>query len=263
MLRTKRAKEIEKIGHEPGQEQAKKDDLISNVTTSNDSNSLYFTDATAIIAETGPTGAGLQRVAINTRIRNMVYFGGIRWRQYWRNTTENPMIVRWAVVSPKSNSSSTIPSGFFKAYDNSRDQDFSSSMSSLEKTTFPISRDKLVVHYEGKEYLGGGNGTITTFFERDGKNICTLDKYFPIKRQVRFNDDADQACEDKVFVLWWATPHEQSTTTVGTDLLRSQTSIVSYFREPGEYVLSKLGVTALGQPGGIYKEQTFKSFNNY
>lgn len=255
----RRAVPFSKLGYPAGTQQSKKDDLVTNVTSAVNYNNLYATDVTALVTDVGPAGAGDPRANINKRLRNNIYLGGVQWKQTWSNSIEFPMVIRWAIVSPTTNQVTNIPTGMFKAFNASRDQDFANTMSSLEKQTFPLSTDRLTVYYEGKLYLGGKSGGAPAITDRDGQNHVSIDKYFPLKRQVRYNDDSTQDCESKVFCIWWATPYMQSTTS-STAGLNTQTSLVTYFREPGEYVMSKLGVLPVGQPRPIYVQQNFKTF---
>lgn len=253
-LAKKRGMEIQKLGQNVGLESAKKDEQVSNLTILSDINTLYTVDVTAIETDIGSVTAGEQRIGINKRIRNMVYLSGFRWRQQWRSEWTSPALIRWAIVSSNINTAPGIGNGMFKSYNDSRDQDFSDSMSTLEKQSFPLSRDKLRVYYEGKLFLPQeGNSTVYT--EREGHNWVGIDKYFPIKRMVRFNDDSTQDCEDKVFAIWWATPYFGDTTVSVSSLITTQTSCIAYFREPGEVLLARAGIKRVGRTRPMYARQ--------
>lgn len=237
-LAIKRGMAIDSIGQPPGTATSKKDGMVTFTPTLLERNTLYTVDATALVTDVGATGAGQQRLDINKRQRNIAFVSGIRYRQYWRNTAGSPRLIRWALVAPKNGS--VTPAGFFRSYETSRDQDFDSTLSSIEKQTNPISRDKYTVFYEGKLFLAP-NQDDTSYADRQNSNLNYVDKWLPIGRQLQFNDDSDQDCEDKIFVVWWATNYMAGTTTSSPNDIETQTSIITHFRDPLEMMMSKGG----------------------
>jgi len=147
-----------------------------------DLNTLYSIDATALETDIGSVTAGQPRNNINKRMRAVAYVSGFRYRQYWLNKTTDPMLIRWFVISAKNQSLTTA--GFFRNYETSRDTDFTSAMSSLQKQTYPVSTDKYTVFYEGKEYLAGVNDASASYRDRNASNMCFVDRWLPINRQL-------------------------------------------------------------------------------
>lgn len=245
----KRTREINKIGDPGGSSTSKKDAMISNALVSADLNEIYNLEVTALERDIGSVPAGQFRLNINARDRGAAFISGIRIKQCWLNKAPNSIMVRWALISPKNNTVSSLTAGFFRAYESSRDADFSSVRSTIEKQTFPINRDKYRVFYEGKMYLGSSTVTAQTrVIDRDRSNMGCMDRWFPINRQVRYNDDSNQDCEDKIFFVWWTTPYMESSTVVQPSLIETQSSVVTHFRDPLEVLLRKAGVKSINKP---------------
>lgn len=248
-MAVKRTREINKIGDPAGQSTSKKDGMISTSLLSADLNEIYNVEVTALERDIGATPAGQFRLNINSRDRGAAFISGIRIKQSWLNKAPNSIMVRWALISPKNNTVTSLTAGFFRAYQDSRDVDFSSVRTTLEKQTYPINRDKYRVFYEGKMYLGSSTVTgQTRVIDRERSNMGCMDRWFPINRQVRFNDDSDQACEDKIFFVWWTTPYMESSTVVVPALIETQSAVITHFRDPLEVLLNKAGMKAINKP---------------
>lgn len=243
----KRTKEINKIGDPAGTATSKKDSMITTAPVTADVNQIYNLDLTALERDIGSTPAGQFRLNINSRDRGMAFISGIRYKQVWVNKRTEPSLVRWAIISPKNNTVTSLTSGFFRAYEDSRDSDFSSVRTTLEKQTLPINRDKYRVFYEGKLYLGAGPGA-GTIVDRERSNMNGIDRWFPINRQVRFNDDSNQDCEDKIFIVWWVTNYIGSSTVALTNTLDTQSSVVTHFRDPLEMLMTGSKYKSINKP---------------
>lgn len=220
--------------------------MTATTTVSADANTLYVVDATALETDVGSVTAGQPRLEINKRQRACAFISGFRFSQYWLNRTARPMVIRWACLSSKNNSSASMTAGFFRSYGNSRDRDFNSANSTLVQSNYPISRDKYTVFYEGKVFLAS-NGTAE--FKTSVENTYGyVDRWLPINRQLQFNDDTTQDCEDKIFFVWWATPIMQDTTSPTLSTIITQTHLITHFRDPLEMVLYKQGISKRKAP---------------
>lgn len=230
---------IDKLGQSPGHATSKKNGVLNTTVLTEDVNELYSIDVTAILRDKGSTLAGNFRTDINTRDRGIAYISGFKVRMHWMTqgnfgaSPQGPCVVRWALVSPKNNTNSTIQSGFFRQFEESRDVDFSSSLSSMQKMNYPISTDKYRVLYQGKVYVGASSTTSLTK-DPTHQNFNGIDRWFPIQRQFVYNDDSDQDCEDKIYMVWWCTPYMETTTAPIANGLSTQGMIVTHFRDPLE-----------------------------
>lgn len=241
-----RAKDLQKIGEDPGHSTSKKDGMVTPGILDSDSNTLYTVDATSLETDVGSVTAGQPRMNINKRQRACAFISGFRYRQYWRNNTDAPMLIRWFCIAPKA---SISVAGFFRSYETSRDVDFDTTLSTLQKQNYPVSSDKYTVLYEGKQYLAAKNDTSAAYRDRSASNLCFVNRWLPINRQFQFNDDSDQDCEDKVFMVWFATPFMQTTTTTVASAVTTQTEITCHFRDPLEMLMSASGKKSMSNSG--------------
>lgn len=255
---------FDSVGHEPGTGNAKRDTQITTTPFAATGNSLYAIEVTALIKDTGSPVAGENRENINTRQRGVAYISGVIVNQVWRNNTNEPYLVRWALVHPHDNTESGLLTDFFRGYNNERSLDFSNARSSIQKQTHPINVDENTVLYSGSMYLGP-NAAAGAYTERSSVNMCSLNTYLPIKRQVRYDTDTVQNCNDKIFLVWWATQY----LTAGTDdvptAITTQSDIITVFRDPVEMLLSRGGIKGgVRAPNRSYKVRTFTpSATNY
>jgi len=240
-----RATQLATIGNDPGHSTSKKDGMVVPSVQTVDSNSLYTIDATALETDVGSVTAGQPRLDINKRQRATAFISGFRYRQYWQNRTNDPLLIRWFLIASKNQVLSTA--GFFRNYETSRDVDFTSTLSTLEKQTYPVSTDKYTIFYEGKEYLAGKDDTSTTFRDRNASNMAFVDRWLPIGRQLQFNDDTNQDCEDKIYICWFATNYLASVTNDVVDAVNTQTQLVAHFRDPLEMLMSAAGTKSLNR----------------
>ena len=235
-----RANQLSTIGQDPGHSTSKKDGMTNTDPIGLDLNTLYTVDAVALETDVGSVTAGQPRLDINKRQRAIAYVSGFRFRQYWVNGDTEPCLIRWACIVPKNQLMTTA--GFFRSYETSRDVDFTTNLTTLQKQNYPISTDKYTVLYEGKEYLPGKNDTSTAYRDRNAPNMAFVDRWLKVGRQLQFNDDTNQDCEDKIFFVWYATNYLNAQTLQNKPgVITTQTEIIAHFRDPMEMLMSQAG----------------------
>ena len=162
------------------------------------------------------------------RFFQKVNFRGVAVHMVLRNTHTLPVVFNYAVVSSKNQkysisagttAPSTVPgmanSGFFRFYGNSRDTNFSNSLSSIEFNYSPIDTDKFNVHMHRRTLLNATtNDGSTGYRNESGSNFKQIRTYVPIKRQLRYNDDSDDLCETPIFLVYWCDIYQANTNNI-------------------------------------------------
>lgn len=227
------------VGLPPGSGDAKKDQISTSLNESWSSRFILYYDLTNVL-KTGVNIADnlaatdLPINRINRRQRQLINIRGFSVNQTFTNNTNAPMIVNVAMIAPKNtNSSEVAVDGFFRDYNESRDVNFSTTLSSLQISTLPISTDKFTVLWRKRMTLGAKQtDAVGNFNTRLPMNFCSIKKYLPFKRQIRYNDDAGSTAEQKVFLVWWA---DQFQAAPGAEPIgfayNTQTLAVTYFDE--------------------------------
>lgn len=220
-------------GVPPGQSDSKKVEIAAGAPQLHNNWQQYQITLNAIARNEGPVSAGQARIDIDTRLRGIAFISGFKIRVHFRNElTDQDLTINWAVIKPKS-PSVAITDGFFRAFGTSRDVNFNTSgLTSVEIGNLPISTDKYWVYKRGRFTLGARDASVFVQGNRTKKCSKFLTRYIKLKKQIRYNDDSNQDPEDEIFFVHWSTVHFQTPVVQSPDVYRTQTHIVTYFRDP-------------------------------
>lgn len=173
--------------------------------------SLYGVDCTTI----DKMSSAFER---SDRMFQQVDFRGIKYNFIIRNASSHPVVFNYGVVSFKNNNytleQTTWPAeplqsptlaadGWFRWNGDSRDENFDNGISSITIGYNPISSDQYNVHMHKRTILGPKYGSADWSGNRESYKHIT--GYVPIKRILRFNDDASEKCENPIWIVYWVT----------------------------------------------------------
>lgn len=154
---------------------------------------------------------------IDERQRQQIIISGFSIKWSFNNRAAGPIFFNIAVVNPKNQNTPTMSTdGFFRDYNLSRDVNFSTSLSGLEMHSLPISTDKFRVLAHKRFIIPGASEIVTlmpttatppattSVINASGPNNIHCGKlWVPLRKAIKFNDDADDNCESKVFCVFW------------------------------------------------------------
>lgn len=174
---------------------------------------LYGCDCTRIDKSSG----AFER---SNRMYQQVDYRGVKYEFLIRNNMPDPAVFNYAVISFKNGAypleDTTWPAepyqvptlaadGFFRWNGDSRDENYDNGLSAVTINYAPISTDQYNVHMHKRTTLsgkpGGGDWTFTY-----ANNYRRIKGYIPIKRILRYNDDAGTSCETPIYLVYWISP---------------------------------------------------------
>lgn len=174
----------------------------------------------------------------NTRYENVVNVGGIKLQGMVANLAEYPIIMNLAIVHPRSLTPTTqdiSATQFFRDYGPSRATNFGTNLNCIQMTTNPINTDMYTVLWRKRKLIPNAKLGDTNPFDNQSKSsYIFINKYIPIKRQLRFENDSSQDPEDGhlILVMWYDALLDPADTAASTEgKLRCQFRNLLYFRE--------------------------------
>lgn len=213
------------VGQPPNKGAVKKDNMVSSDVFVRSTRELLATSMINVLAQT------TQGSRINKRERNAANFVGFKiWHHAYNQLGFNPVCMHVAIVSRK-NGSMPDNIGFFRAYENSRDQDFNTSLGSLEFHGLPINTDKYRVLMHKKCVLANANAGATVENTNTVNSWKTWDIWFPFKRQIIYEDGTNQDPQHNLFYVYWYDRMPEAKGVNGTVAVIEQLKIVSYFND--------------------------------
>lgn len=167
---------------------------------------------------------------INGRQRHVVNLRGFKLCMEIRNNTVDPLYVNLALIMHKSALNPTT-SNFFRDQTTERAKDFNNALTGLEFHCSPINTDDYVVLFH-KRYRLDPNNAGTVNYSTNGKNYMNFDRYIPIKRQIRYDNNGDLAPQSgNLFFCQWYTRMFETSTTVPVPATTVSKHFVTYFRD--------------------------------
>lgn len=168
---------------------------------------------------------------INRRTKNWIWTKGVRIRLNFKNLLDQgqtPLYVNFAIIHSgefdyqlgvtTEGSYGTGPEAqvnFFRNYGEEQQINFDNiALSGVERHTLPICRDEQQVLYH-KRFVLGCKSTELKFSSGEGRNYKSWSKYFPLKRQIRYDDNTGASAFNKIWLLWWCTPFDFEGQTTG------------------------------------------------
>lgn len=169
---------------------------------------------------------------INQRQRDIINCRGFKIRLTFRNITAMQMTYHIAVISPKSLQNNVNPTGFFRGDDNDRDLDFSTARSYLDFTHKHINTDKYNILFHKKYLVQAGNANAASG-SCAGSSPCyrQIQKWVPLKRQLRYNDTVGASCESPIYIVRWCDRMDANTNDLPSEAYIENVQVTMYFRE--------------------------------
>lgn len=185
---------------------------------------LYAFDLTGIPQGEEPT----------QRERDLINLRGFKVCMEVVNTSDAPLYFNFAIISPKTDVNLN-PIEFFRSYSDNRGTDFESpNISSLDYHCRPINTDVFnILHH--KRYVLTTKSNLEKGEVFAGNASIRVMRYFPVRRQVRYRRQLEgdgDFCTTPIFFVFWAAIAGFGTETEPQFAFRTDTRVVTYFREP-------------------------------
>lgn len=185
--------------------------------------------------------------ARDARDQNVINLAGFHMQFQVANIQDTPVCMRMAIVQGRSSapSNETIDGGdFFRGFGDSRAENFVQTTDtgpiSLTYMNNPINMEKYTLLWSYKMLLPNAviasaesNNVFPGAFEgRYKKSYKTINKYVPIRRQLRFeNTGKDFPSDGHLFLICWCDRFLEQENSAHVSALRWQGRVHAYFRE--------------------------------
>lgn len=186
-------KSTRRIGERVGSSSAKRSVQLLQALTNRQTRTLYQTRLTQI-----PFGNN-----VNERERNVVNVRGFTLCMHFRNDLNVPLYLNVAVVSRKDEGDAApVVNDFFRGFDNQRATDFGNGLLPLEFHCSPINSDKYHIIRHKRYTIDPLPGGLT--YTSEHRNWRNLNWYIPFKRQLRWDQNADNnPIDGNCFLVYW------------------------------------------------------------
>lgn len=193
---------------------------------------LIWNELTKIPQKTTTAGEN----GIDYRERQLINCVGFQLRIFVKHTNVNAAVVcRMAVVSP-TDKNTIGPTNFFQGYGPSRGKDFAAAPSH-EFTDTPINPDTYTVLWQKKFTLApctDGASSIYGITDRHLPSYHKFTQWVPLKRQLRYDSEAETSCADAIYLVAWFEGEGSSST--GSDAaalsIRYKRASIAYWHNP-------------------------------
>lgn len=212
------------VGEPVGTSTSKRFTSKDTTSVAKDSRTLYSEELTIIPHSSNNV--------IDNRQRNIVNLRGFKICMEFLNNIGQTQYFHVAIVSPKNSNSTVETTDFFRGTGSSRAVDFGQALSSLDFHCRGINTDKYTVLMH-KRYRIQGNSN-STYVDRSGRNYMNMMMYKKIKRQLRFEQTADNSpISGRIFLVYWS---DLFATADGTAPTTGAYAVgerhIAYFKEP-------------------------------
>jgi len=207
------------FGRRPGTDTTKLNFLWESAIANRDGRTLHHVDITNI-----PKGT-----SINDRQRDLVNLRGFKINGFFRNRFSAEGVLHIALLQPKFEKT-LEQTDFFRtggtAGSNSRGSDFSLGLTGLEMASLRINPDKFNIIYHSRI-------TLKPAAYEHGSSYRMQNKYFPVNRQLSYDDDNTPKCNSPIFFVWWYDNIASATaTSIIVDNIESTYTIHALFKDP-------------------------------
>lgn len=226
-----------KIGEKPGAD-CKKNLGPAETNLALAERTLYETRINDIPKSDG-TIDGSPVNSINGRQRDIIFYSGFKLCLEVRNNHgANPVYYNWAIVSPKGEKTAD---GFFDNTDffrssgqgDTRSLDFGNAFAGMEYNCLNINVDKFLVLYRGRQLLGTTSSQSTSYANGFRSSYYKLEKWFPIKRQLRFDTGGRIPVNGQLFLVQWCSKFMgDGGGANGSNMVDASWRLINYFHEP-------------------------------
>lgn len=164
---------------------------------------------------------------IDQRDRQMIHLKGLKLCMEFRCLSPvaagQQLLCNMALIASKvePTAQTVDDTFFFRANNDNRARAFGDISSSIDKHCSPINTDRFTVFFHKRFVLGAPSSD-------DLPNYTMVDKYVPIKRQIRFNSQNQPT--HRLFVVWWFVISTSNTLTPTTGVCSTQWNHLAYFR---------------------------------
>jgi len=198
------------------------------VTIRRDTRTLYVNSLTDI------SRGGTDQ--IDERQRNLANVRGLKLNFEVINTSGRVMYWNCALLVQR-NQDHAFPitsQAFFRAYDNSRQQDFSDALGSLEFHSLPINVDKYRVLMHKRFRLAEENtNNANEFKSNSGRNYLNYSRYIRLNKQFQFKAGLSTAENANVWLVYWADQFGAEAGSASlSEIFRISENHYCYWREP-------------------------------
>lgn len=141
---------------------------------------------------------------VDERQRNMINIRGFKICMEFKNNLIEPIYVNVAILHNKdSTDGEPTNTDFFRASGSNRGIDFgNAALTGLDYHCRNINTDKHVILMH-RRYKLTDKSTSGTFEANQGNSYMTMQRYIPLKRQIRFDGNADTVPNGSVYLCWW------------------------------------------------------------
>jgi len=170
---------------------------------------------------------------INARNRNLVNVRGIKICAEVNNQLNEPLYLNMALLSVK-NGNVVSNVDFFRSPDASqtRSRNFANTLTSMDFHCLPLNSDQFTI-LKHKRYRLNGKETNNDYVANNGNTFMNIDWYKPIKRQIRFDENAQTLAETPIYLVYWCDRFGALTGTVSqANAMRFTWRVLTYFKEP-------------------------------
>lgn len=170
----------------------------------------------------------------NLRDGDSIKVSGVKIQWELANDSEVPLYFSWAIIVPKdaaANSSTLVTEDFFRAYGTGRAINFDNLISGWDRYTREINTDIHDVVARGKWQFNGRSSGITS-----GVNVVTptrryIDKWVPIAREYRFDDDGTIQGPQPWLVYWADVDNANAGQTPAANVLTINRKTLCYYKD--------------------------------
>lgn len=168
---------------------------------------------------------------IDERERNMVNYRGCRICFAVRSETTLPLYFHMAIVAPKQ-TQTVVNADFFKGDGAERGRTFDTTLSAVQFHCSRINTDRYTV-LKHKKYLLNPTNNTSSYGADSGKSYRYFDFYTKIKRQLRYESNADAVPIDgNIYFVYWADRFTaDSGQAIQADSYSRQEQISVFFRD--------------------------------
>lgn len=211
------------LGERIGTSTAKVHDAL-NETGFYSTRTLYDHDLLDIPHTTGDGDLRSERQRQVANIRGYKICAAIQ------NDRTAPLFVNVAILATKTGTFGT--NDFFRGDGNERSVTFGTALSSIQFRCCPINTDKYHVLMH-RRMLFNGTSEITGQ-DKQRTTYQLLEKYVPLKRQIRWeNENGGTTSNEDIRLVWWADILMQPSAALAqSDAYTIQWKVVTYFRDP-------------------------------
>ena len=211
------------IGQRVGSHTSKTHGIVNADTELRNTRTLYVTNVTVLTKGDD----------IDQRERNSINLRGVKIESFNTNKLGRPMVLHFALVFPKTESTVSTTNFFRQNFGAERGADFGTPLTANEFNNLGINTDKFVVLKHMRYHLNEDSHN-QDFRNYNGSNYASVRKYMKVGRQLQYEQNtATIPTNGNIFVCFWT---DEVNAAAGSpalvDAWEHDLRIITYFREP-------------------------------